>query len=297
MKILDVFSPIFRSTIKFLAALFCLSKDAASPLEKFINKKMPSELTKFGILYKDGISKVRPDSPLHDFYLMQRMPDNYITTMPERRAFYRELFDEHAQVAEPWYDPVRIVQFMNLVDIANKLPSGDYLELGTLMGHSARLIWRLMLPDFRLYCFDTFEGFVEKDVQEENKLFNKDILVSMLPAVDMDEVKNYIDGGSGAGNITLAQGWFPESFQEYESLKLRFIHIDLDLYRPTKEALETLWPRLAPGGVMILHDYGCTLFPGIKKAVDEFFTPLGITPIPMGDMQESAVIIKSTSPL
>ena len=260
-------------------------------------KKKPSELTKFGIISKDGVTKVQPDSPLHDFYLMQRMPDNYITTMPERRAFYRELFDEHAQVAEPWYDPVQIVQFMNLIDIANTLPEGEYLELGTLKGYSARLIWRLMRSDGHLYCFDTFEGFMDKDVEEENKLFGKKISVNMLPAVDLDEVKSYIDGGTVTDNVSLVKGWFPESFQGFEGLKLCFVHIDMDLYLPTKAALETLWPRLVPGGVMVLHDYGCTLFPGVKKAVDEFFTPLGITPMPMGDMQESAVIIKSTPPM
>jgi len=47
---------------------------------------------------------------------------------------------------------------------------------------------------------------------------------------------------------------------------------------------------------MIVHDYACSLFPGVKKAVDDFFSSLDITAIPMGDIQESAVIIKSGKP-
>ena len=270
--------------------------ELSSDQEDQIEKKISSELKKFAIVSKDGVSTVGADSPLHDFYLMQRMPDTYVTTMPEKRAFYRELFDEHAKIAEPWYDPVRIIQFMNLIDIANVLPEGDYLELGTLEGHSARLIWRLMRSDGHLYCFDTFEGFADNDIEEENKLFGKKISVGMLPAVDLDEVKDYIDGGTNADNVSLVKGWFPESFQGYENIKLRFVHVDLDLYLPTKAALETLWPCLVPGGVMIVHDYACSLFPGVKKAVDDFFSSLDITAIPMGDMQESAVIIKSGKP-
>ena len=39
------------------------------------------------------------------------------------------------------------------------------------------------------------------------------------------------------------------------------------------------------------HDYYGG-YKGTKKAMDEYFTPLGITPVPLGDKGGTAVVIK-----
>lgn len=101
-------------------------------------------------------------------------------------------------------------------------------------------------------------------------------------------VQDDVDGPE----VQLIKGWIPDSLAGYEKLEPRFVHLDLDLYAPTKAALEFFWPRLVPGGVLLFHDYGCSLFPGVKKAADEFLKPLGITPIPLCDKVISAVVVK-----
>ena len=45
--------------------------------------------------------------------------------------------------------------------------------------------------------------------------------------------------------------------------------LDTDLYSTTKIQLEVLYPRLVKGGVLHIDDYG--FFPGVKKAVDDYF--------------------------
>jgi len=45
--------------------------------------------------------------------------------------------------------------------------------------------------------------------------------------------------------------------------------LDTDWYASTKMELEVLWPKLVPGGVLIIDDYGH--WSGCRKAVDEFF--------------------------
>jgi Macrocin-O-methyltransferase (TylF) len=52
--------------------------------------------------------------------------------------------------------------------------------------------------------------------------------------------------------------------------RFALVHIDVDLYEPTRAALEFFHPRLSPGAVMICDDYGFASCPGARKAVDEY---------------------------
>ena len=47
------------------------------------------------------------------------------------------------------------------------------------------------------------------------------------------------------------------------------MHIDVDLYEPTKVILEKLYDKVTTGGIIIFDDYGA--FAGTNKAVDDFF--------------------------
>lgn len=83
-------------------------------------------------------------------------------------------------------------------------------------------------------------------------------------------------------------GRVPETLAPYEGYRWRFAHLDMDLYEPTRTALEWLWPRMVPGGIINLHDYSA--LQGVKKAVDDFLHPLQRLAIPMGDRFGSVVI-------
>ena len=47
--------------------------------------------------------------------------------------------------------------------------------------------------------------------------------------------------------------------------------IDLDLYEGVRDSLGFFYPRMAPGGVIVLDDYGFASCPGARAAADEFF--------------------------
>jgi hypothetical protein len=70
----------------------------------------------------------------------------------------------------------------------------------------------------------------------------------------------------------LIKGEIPEVFNALQNEETEFalVHIDLDLYGPTKSALLFSWERLSPGGSLICDDYGFSTCPGATKAVDEF---------------------------
>ena len=66
------------------------------------------------------------------------------------------------------------------------------------------------------------------------------------------------------------KGWIPDRFNEVENKLFQFLHINVDLYEPTKDSLDFFYPRLVENGAIICNDYGSCKFPGAKKAVDEF---------------------------
>ena len=94
-------------------------------------------------------------------------------------------------------------------------------------------------------------------------------------------------GGEGISSDELEQILALKSFSNYElvegdilqtvpdylaahpELKIALLHIDVDVYHPTKVILETLYDRIVPDGLVVLDDYGTVA--GETRAVDEFF--------------------------
>lgn len=64
-------------------------------------------------------------------------------------------------------------------------------------------------------------------------------------------------------------GWIPSRFSEVANKRFSFVHIDVDLYEPTRDSLAFFYPRMAEGGVLVVDDYGFTTCPGATRAVDE----------------------------
>jgi O-methyltransferase len=213
--------------------------------------------------------------------------------MPEKRQIFDNLWNGYRNPATHLRDPIRLIQFMALLDIANAAQEGDYLEIGTHRGESAKVIYKLMDPSRTLFCIDTFEGFVDSDLVAE-KYINP--AITWQPGNFLDTspeyVATYVGDGTPPPNFKPIKGWFPESYQGLEDRNWRFIHLDMDLYEPTKIGLEILWPQLVPGGVMVFHDFDNLSFPGVKIAVNDFFSRLGLTVLPMGDLWGSTMIVK-----
>ena len=93
--------------------------------------------------------------------------------------------------------------------------------------------------------------------------------------------------------VTLVKGWIPGAFDELSEQAYRFVHVDVDLHEPTMDSLAYFYPRLSPGGVMVIDDYGPWPngdFPGCKVAVDAFAQRHGL-PIAVLDTG-NAVIFK-----
>ena len=54
-------------------------------------------------------------------------------------------------------------------------------------------------------------------------------------------------------------------------LRVALLNLDVDLYKPTKAALEHFVPSMVRGGIIVLDEYAVDTFGGESKAVDEYF--------------------------
>ena len=159
-----------------------------------------------------------------------------------------------------------------------QVTAGEVWELGVYRGGSALMLKRLIMDRAELArcttlrLFDSFEGLPEatKGVDLHSR--------GEFADTSLEEVKSLVGDESF---IDYRKGWIPHTFSGLDRVSIRLAHIDLDLYQPILDACAFVYPRLAPGGVIVFDDYGFDSCPGARKAVDEFFanepeTPLGL---------------------
>lgn len=163
---------------------------------------------------------------------------------------------------------------------------GATAELGVYKGQFAKYINKLF-PDRKLYLFDTFEGFNEKDVKIEvsNQFSKGDQNFSDT------SVERVLEKMEFRENCIVRKGWFPESLDGLEET-FCFVSLDADLYKPIFDGLEYFYPRLSKGGYIFIHDYNNKGYEGTKSAVKEFREKYGVPYTPMSDTWGSVIISK-----
>ena len=170
--------------------------------------------------------------------------------------------------------------------LKNNIP-GDLAELGVYKGETAKLIHHL-IPDRDLFLFDSFSGLPKQVIREDCDGTVRPQTVK-FDNTTPDEVLKYIKGNE---KIIVKEGIFPETAEGLENKTFAFVHIDADLYQSTLDALLFFYPRLSPGGMILVHDYNHN-WEGVEKAINEFSKtiPEGFAELP--DMYGSALLIKN----
>ncbi|ADJ29324.1 TylF/MycF/NovP-related O-methyltransferase [Nitrosococcus watsonii] len=145
---------------------------------------------------------------------------------------------------------------------------GAMAECGCYQGASA---WFMAAssPETPLYLFDSFAGLSQpQEIDRPLKNDHFEWSQGNLYAAE-DRVREVLQEFS---NIIIYKGWIPSRFEEVRNKKFRLVHIDVDLYQPTLDSLAFFYPRLNPGGVLVLDDYGSTVCHGAYSAVQEFMS-------------------------
>lgn len=144
---------------------------------------------------------------------------------------------------------------------------GDVAECGTFKGGSAFFLARHIANRKlakRLCLFDSFQGLSTPADIDGNWWTAGDLCSSM------QELRRNLEPLGKLDFVELYQGWIPQRFSEVSGRRFCFVHIDVDLARPTKDSLEFFYPRLNKGAVLLFDDYGFDSCPGVTQVVDEF---------------------------
>ncbi|MDD9923180.1 MAG: class I SAM-dependent methyltransferase [Boseongicola sp.] len=169
---------------------------------------------------------------------------------------------------------------IGLLEDALKLP-GDVVECGVFRGASLRRIAKTVgdiAPDRTIFGLDSFEGFPEGGITEEDTQRFRSETRLMGKFKDADDVPDRLSrfGKTFGLKIDLRKGYFENTLPGIADRQFCFLHIDCDTYAGHKEVLEALYDRLTPGATIVLDDYNDEAWPGATKAVDEFLGPLGV---------------------
>ena len=179
--------------------------------------------------------------------------------------------------------PERVIGLCDAVRyvVANGI-EGAIVECGVWRGGSsmaaALMLADLGAPDRDLYLFDTFEGMSEPgelDRRAGDAAGAADLLATSTKGdkvwaySPIDEVrKNLASTGYPLERIKFVQGKVEDTIPGDAPDKIALLRLDTDWYESTRHELEHLFPRLVPGGVLIIDDYGA--WEGARRAVDEY---------------------------
>lgn len=138
---------------------------------------------------------------------------------------------------------------------------GDFAEAGTYTGLTAYMLCR-RADDRPVHLFDSWEGLSEPAAADGIYWSGGDLASSENTA------RRSLAAFPSAH---FHKGWIPERFHEVADRRFAIVHIDVDLYEPTRDSLAFFYDRIVPGGYLVCDDYGFTNNPGARQAVDEFF--------------------------
>lgn len=146
---------------------------------------------------------------------------------------------------------------------------GDIVELGCNAGNMAIYGQQMaQLYGRKYHAYDSFEGLpphTNLDEAPERTAQGGDLAVSQ-EQFEAYFVKN------GIQLPVIHKGWFHQ--QQYPR-QIAFAFFDGDFYNSILTSWLMVYPKLAPGAMVCVHDYGFAPLPGVKLACDEFLQDKG----------------------
>ncbi|MCC7393466.1 MAG: class I SAM-dependent methyltransferase [Sphingomonadaceae bacterium] len=166
--------------------------------------------------------------------------------------------------------------------------AGDLVECGVWRGGSAMLMARALhhFGDNRrhIHLFDTFAGMTAPDARDIQAMSGRDAaaILSAAPKnaddpfwgiAPLDVVQaNMARSKIAADRVHYIVGDVATTIPDAAPADIALLRLDTDWYASTAHELRHLWPRLSPGGILLIDDYG--YWQGARAATDDWLTSL-----------------------
>lgn len=161
----------------------------------------------------------------------------------------------------------------NVLDLFSQTDNikGDVIEVGTHSGDTTEIIAEYLYKNnsSKYYLgLDTFEGYEESDMEGANSASINNHVTKRWK-ISYDKVKdrltkyeNIVSLYKGDCKVTI-----PNLIKNNIITQLSFIYIDCNLYQPSLQSIQHLWPYLSKGGIVSIDEH---LVGGETKAIKEF---------------------------
>lgn len=130
--------------------------------------------------------------------------------------------------------------------------------------------------------FESFEGFSELSPEDGGE---KESATRMKGGTNPSDFENDFFELLRLNNLDAFAPWvermqvvkgdarftIPQYVKENPGLRIALLHIDIDIYEPVSVALENFYPRVVPGGVVVLDEYAHQDWPGESAALEQYF--------------------------
>lgn len=161
---------------------------------------------------------------------------------------------------------------------------GAIVECGVFKGASLSrfAIMRKLLARDKLQPiigFDIFGEFPDAGYAPDKEVLKRFLDDAGSAGIALEDMQTALERRGLADNVQLIAGditkTVPEFARKNPDFRIAFLNLDTDIYEPAVTILEELYPRISPGGLLLLDNYG--VFPGETKAVDTYFAGRNIT--------------------
>jgi O-methyltransferase len=185
--------------------------------------------------------------------------------------------------------------------VRHEIP-GDIVECGVWRGGSMLAVAKTLIEaghtERDLHLYDTYEGMSEPT--EHDRRQDGRSAAEMLGAADrsspiwayasLEDVQETMrKSGYPAERIHYYKGKVEDTIPADVPDRISVLRLDTDWYESTRHELTHLWPRLVPGGVLLIDDYGW--WEGARRAVDEWLADTE-APVLLLRMDEGRVAVK-----
>lgn len=157
-----------------------------------------------------------------------------------------------------------------LQNVLAKGVDGDIVELGCFVGTTSLFLQRLarqQSPAKTLHVYDSFAGLPQKSPQDQSPA-GEQFKAGELLASKAQLIKHFKHAGLPLPVIHKC--WFEQLAPADLPGRISFAFLDGDFYRSILASLKVVWPKLAPGAVIVVDDYQTVALPGVQQAIKEW---------------------------
>ena len=152
---------------------------------------------------------------------------------------------------------------------------GDFVECGVNTGIYSLAVCKYLgfeRLDRTFWLFDTFCGIPESQMAPDEREARIAENASLYSECYELACRNFLP----YPRARLIRGRIPESLSAAAIDKVAYLSIDMNIVAPERAAIEHFWPRLVPGAVVVLDDYGWLHFEAQRRSMDDFADRAGV---------------------